>query len=296
MGKLNERKKAKDLNPEFLKRIEDVYGPIDVENDFWTNDLTTYYKTADIDSSTGGIESTVIELASFSDSLKKMADAVKSLKQLMGRDEARNDQEIRTVYRELKDVFNKYRTHLRKFYPEQYTQVKNTLEEMSTTGGGAGSASFTGGTGMQYATPYAFRLKGQKPNDKAYKELGYKEVKEGVGASLGPGPKAGSDGVKDNTYVKQFKYKLVPKKIKDSGLEVKQLFQEAQTPKEFQSERIGAFDQIEQQLNDIYKMLSNAKNETIEYYNGNDSSYNVLKPTDLILDYIQDIKKLLKGE
>ena len=33
----------------------------------------------------------------------------------MGRDEARSDQEIRTVYRELKDVFNKYRTHLRKF-------------------------------------------------------------------------------------------------------------------------------------------------------------------------------------
>ena len=31
MGKLNERKKAKDLNPEFLKRIEDAYGPIDVK-------------------------------------------------------------------------------------------------------------------------------------------------------------------------------------------------------------------------------------------------------------------------
>lgn len=44
------------------------------------------------------------------------------------------------------------------------------------------------------------------------------------GASLGPGPKAGPDGVKDNYYVKAFKYKLVPSKIKGSGLEVKKLF------------------------------------------------------------------------
>ena len=49
------------------------------------------------------------------------------------------------------------------------------------------------------------------------------------GATLGPGPKAGPDGVNDNYYVKAFKYKLVPKKNgtyvqKGSGLEVKKLF------------------------------------------------------------------------
>ena len=49
------------------------------------------------------------------------------------------------------------------------------------------------------------------------------------GATLGPGPKAGPDGVDDNYYVKAFKYKLVPKKNgtyvqKGSGLEVKKLF------------------------------------------------------------------------
>ena len=82
---------------------------------------------------------------------------------------------------------------------------------------------------------------------------------------------------------------------KGSGLEVKQLF-EAESAKEFQNSRIMAFDQIEQELNDIYKMLSNAKNETIEYYNDNESSYSVVKPTDLVLDYIKDIKSLLKGE
>ena len=55
------------------------------------------------------------------------------------------------------------------------------------------------------------------------------ENKQNPGASLGPGPKAGPDGVTDNYYVKAFKYKLVPKKNntyvqKGSGLEVKKLF------------------------------------------------------------------------
>ena len=168
-------------------------------------------------------------------------------------------------------------------------------------------ASLSGAAGA-YLTPYAFRKKGQKPDDEAYKELGFKPVNEGdtyekmaakgkkagnlkqgtvrkrlnipkgekiplskitkeisrikkmdnpseknkkylkalnlaktlktttnvnedkdPGATLGPGPKAGPDGVNDNYYVKAFKYKLVPKKNgtyvqKGSGLEVKKLF------------------------------------------------------------------------
>jgi len=93
------------------------------------------------------------------------------------------------------------------------------VDEISTSGG-AGS----------YLTPYAFRKKGAKADDEAYTELGYtlaKEGKLGDGSDLGPGPKASEDGVKDNAYVKQFKYKLVPKNKKGnyvqkgSGLEVK---------------------------------------------------------------------------
>ena len=49
-------------------------------------------------------------------------------------------------------------------------------------------------------------------------------------------------------------------------------------------------------MNDIYKMLSNAKNETSLYYTENPGSFSVLKPTDLVLDYIKDIKDLLKGK
>ena len=291
--------KPKDVDSSLLIRLEDKYGPIDVVNDFFDSSLKNYYKTTNIDDETGAITHTKYKLASFGDSLQKMYSALKALKQLLATDDARNDNTIQKILVDFKEVFNKYRTHLRTSYPDQYRQIRDQLKEISGTGGGAGAASFSGGTGMQYATPYAFRRKGQKANDKAYKEIGYKEVEEGIGATLGPGPSASEDGVKDNAYIKQFKYKLVPKNKKGnyvqkgSGLEVDQLF-EVKSAKEFQSQRIGAFDQIEQEMNDIYKMLSNAKNETADYYNNNESSYNVLKPTDLILDYIKDIKDLLK--
>lgn len=293
MGKfkynIKEIKKPKDVDPALIARLEKTYGPVQ-DSDFFNDEIDKYYKTTSVNKQTGGVEHEVIELAGFGDSLEKMSDAVEALKLLMSTEDARNDQNIQKIARELKDVFNKYRTHLRKSYPDQYDRIKSTLEEISTSGA-AGA----------YLTPYAFRLKGSKPNDKAYKELGYTEVKEGIGADLGPGPKATEDGVKDNAYVKQFRYKIVPKDKngnyvqKGSGLEVKQLF-EAETPEEFQKKRIEAFDSIESELNDVYKMLSNAKNETIDHYNNKPSSYNVIKPTDLVLDYIKDIKNLLKGE
>ncbi len=293
MGKfkynIKEIKKPKDVDPALIARLEKTYGPVQ-DSDFFNDDLDKYYKTTSVNKQTGGVEHEVIELAGFGDSLEKMSDAVEALRLLMSTEDARNDQNIQKIARELKDVFNKYRTHLRKSYPDQYDRIKSTLEEISTSGA-AGA----------YLTPYAFRLKGSKPNDKVYKELGYTEVKEGIGADLGPGPKATEDGVKDNAYVKQFRYKIVPKDKngnyvqKGSGLEVKQLF-EAETPEEFQKKRIEAFDSIESELNDVYKMLSNAKNETIDHYNNKPSSYNVIKPTDLVLDYIKDIKNLLKGE
>ena len=149
----------------------------------------------------------------------------------------------------------------------------------------------TSGAAGAFLTPYAFRKpkKKQKP---------IPESKD-PGASLGPGPKAGKDGVEKNTYTSEFGYKLVPKNKagnyvqKGSKLDVKQLFEDQ---KDYQDKRIAAFDVIEQEMNDIYKMLSNAKNETSDYYNDNPSSYSVVKPTDLVLDYIKDIKDLLKGE
>jgi hypothetical protein len=65
---------------------------------------------------------------------------------------------------------------------------------------------------------------------------------------------------------------------------------------DFQQERIDTFTQIEKEINDLSPLISNAKNATIEYYNNNPGSYAIVRSTDLILDYIKDIKQLLKGE
>ncbi len=241
----------------------------------------------DIDSETGAITWDVDYIPNVGELVKDVNELTKTAKEVTIK--VKNDPKFRNIYDDAKLLRNKIRTHVRNNYPEEYRKAvgvsESDLDEMSTTGGGAGAASFTGGTGMQYATPYAFKKtkKQELPESK------------NPGTDLGPGPKASEDGVKDNAYVKQFGYKIVPKKIKGSGLEVKQLFEDSDA-KSFQQKRISSFDVIEQQLNDIYKMLSNAKNETSDYYSENPSSFSVIKPTDLVLDYIKDIKDLLKGE
>ena len=171
----------------------------------------------DLDPETGAVTWDIKNVPAIDSTFKEFKELRRFMTQL-----ARDTED--TVIDDLADqiinIFNKYRTHIRKKYPKSYKRVnEEDVDEMSMSGG-AGA----------YLTPYAFRLKNQKPNIKAYKELGYKEVKEGVGATLGPGPKASEDGVRNNAYVKQFKYKLVPKTKdgtyvqKGSGLEVNKLF------------------------------------------------------------------------
>jgi len=149
--------------------------------------------------------------------------------------------------------------------------IRKKIKEMNATGTGGATATPGGGIGV--STKFAF------------------DVKEGPGADLGLGPNAGSEGVKDNAYVKQFKYKLVPKKIKGSGLEVKQLWEDEKTEVEkFQEERINEFDQIQSELNSL---ISNAKNQTIEYYKANPGKFSIYKPTSMALEYIKKAQKLL---
>ena len=153
--------------------------------------------------------------------------------------------------------------------------IRKKLAEMSATG--MGGATAVGGDGIGISSKYFIKKN--------------KNLKEGPGATLGMGPSAGPEGVKDNAYVKQFKYKLVPKKIKGSGLEVKQLWEDEQTDVEkFQEERINEFDQIQKELNTL---ISNAKNQTIEYYKANPGKFDIYKPTSMALEYIKKAQKLL---
>jgi len=62
---------------------------------------------------------------------------------------------------------------------------------------------------------------------------------------------------------------------------------------EFQNQRIDAFKAIEARLNSLYPAIDRAKDETIAYYKENPQSYSVVVPTDLIMDYLNDIEELL---
>ena len=106
--------KPKDVKPSLIKRLEANYGPVNMENDFFSADLDTYFKTEEVNQETGQVTHKIIKLASFGDSLEKMSDAVRALKILMTTDEAEKDLNIKDIARELKDVFNQYRSHLRK--------------------------------------------------------------------------------------------------------------------------------------------------------------------------------------
>ncbi len=175
----------------------------------------------DKDPNTGAISWSIDYVPNLSKLVEDVDELTKTAKGVYQK--AKDDKKFLDIYEQARSLRNTIRTHIRNNYPEEYKKAMNEedVDEMSTSGG-AGA----------YNTPYAFRKKGSKPNIKAYKELGYKEVEESAeqpGEDLGPGPKATEDGVADNAYVKQFKYKLVPKNNgtyvqKGSGLEVKKLF------------------------------------------------------------------------
>ena len=184
----------------------------------YSKDGDTKFVVNSIDDETGQVGWKVVDLPAFDKLNDDVDELVSTAKGVYTK--TKSDEEFRKIYEEARLLRNRIRKHLRNEYPDEYKRMtmEGEIDEMSTTGGGAGSASFSAGTGMQYATPYAFKKKKKKLK------------KEGVGATLGPGPKATEDGVKDNAYVKQFKFKLVPKNKngtyvqKGSGLEVNKLF------------------------------------------------------------------------
>ena len=171
----------------------------------YSKDGDTKFVVNSIDKETGQIGWKVIELPAF-DKLNDDVDSLVSTAKGVYT-KTKDDEKFREIYEEARLLRNKIRKHLRNEYPDEYKRMtmEEEIDEMSTSSG-AGS----------YLTKYAFR----KPKKQ-------EKLPEGIGATLGPGPKATEDGVKDNYYVKKFKYKLVPKDKngnyvqKGSGLEVK---------------------------------------------------------------------------
>ena len=287
--------KPTEVDPALIQRVEKTYGPVDMKNDFFSANLKTYFKTSSINPESGSVGHRIIKLASFTDVLEKLYSSTNALSDLVASPGGKDDAIVVKIYDDLKTIFNRFRTHLRKYYPDQYAAIKDKLDEISTVGGGAGQAGFTSGTeGENYATKYAFR----------------KKVKEDKGITPGPGPKAGPEGVTNNTYVKNFKYTLVNKKALNKaakGIEVKQLWeadfdvnqlikdQNITNPAmvDWISKRVESFDTLERQLNQLIPMLQQAKKETIKKYS-QDPSFAVIYGTDLAQEYLQDIIQLFK--
>tara|TARA_R110002153_G_scaffold76321_1_gene196739 strand:+ start:161 stop:397 length:237 start_codon:yes stop_codon:yes gene_type:complete len=63
---------------------------------------------------------------------------------------------------------------------------------------------------------------------------------------------------------------------------------------EYQEKRIAAFDTIENRLDNIKKQIRQAKIETIKVYREQPDTFAVVKPTDLINDFLSDIETLLE--
>lgn len=160
-----------DLNPEFLKKIEDKYGKIDMKNDFFSDDLKRYMKTAEIESEEdgGAVSHKVIQLPSFSTLYNSLETAKGDAKDIATHPDMKGDNEFKTQYAQTRDTFNSFRTYFRQNYPDQYAMVTGKIDEAikesSTTSGAPG-----------YNTPYAFRKKGSKIPDSQYTQLGYKLV------------------------------------------------------------------------------------------------------------------------
>ena len=150
--------------------------------------------------------------------------------------------------------------------------VKKHLKEESATGTGA---SFTTGTGENYATPVAGKAKNY------YYKLGFKPVNQ----------------------------KALNKAAK--GIEVKQLWEEETTPefdvesfinslptedeklKEYIAGRLGDFNLLSGKLKELITLIRDAKKETIASYKQN-PQYRAVYGTDLAVSLVDNLIKLFK--
>jgi len=160
--------KPKDLNPEFLKKIENKYGPTSPD-DFFSDNLDKYYKANKPEerSEGGGITHKIINLPSFVELFNTLGDAKEIAKDLSTSKDLRGDTVYKAQAKQVAKTFNDFRTFFRNNYPEQYAMVKGALSEISTSGAAGG-----------YLTKYAYKKKGSSPNISQYTSIGYKPINQ----------------------------------------------------------------------------------------------------------------------
>ena len=124
-----------------------------------------------IDQETGQITWDVDYDADYLKLFKEITEMLETAKQVA---KVTDEPFFKDYYEEIRKRRNQLRTYLRNNKAEEYERIKGMTEIMTT----GGTASFTPGTGAQYATPFAFnknkKAKGTASN--YYYKLGYKPV------------------------------------------------------------------------------------------------------------------------
>ena len=276
---------------------------------------------SDVDPETGAVTYDVENVADFSSTYKELEQAKKFLRDLEQTGKAKDDTTLDKLADELSSIFNQFRTHIRKNYPEEYERVLK-LKENALRGPETKEVYEKGDTIIYQKDDIArsgkIELRTQDFNyyvsdDSDNKEYIVKKediiglnleeqsstaqggmaLSGGVGAQYAT-PRAFSKNKKGkgaaSIYYYKLGYKPVPK-IKPKSYDIKKLFEY----NDFQQNRISVFDDIEKKIDMILPMLSNAKNKTAEYYNENPGSYAINYPTDAILVELDDIIKQLKA-
>ena len=116
--------KPKDLPKDFLAGIEKSYGKINMEKDFFNDDLTRYMKHTETNKETGAISHKVIKIASFEKMYDDFQDIVDDIKKLMSDKDVRNDQAARDLFELIRTNFRKLQGYLRKNRPDQYALIR----------------------------------------------------------------------------------------------------------------------------------------------------------------------------
>ena len=258
----------------------------------------------DIDPETGRITWDIENTPDFTSVFRNLKKSKEFMDSLVRNKDIRSDSTMLKLQQELTKIFNELRTHVRKNYPEEYARIKMVSEDNTIS---SNSGFISGGEGENHTGPSP-----RKSTYGAYTQAGFKKVEEGPGATLGPGPKAGPEGVKDNVYVKDFKYKLVNQKElnkKAKGIEVKRVMEATDIEdflnginiidpdkKKFIIDRLKGFDTLEKKLNALIPLLQAAKHDTMDYYRENPNSFSVVYGTDLANDYLNDLIDLFKKQ
>ena len=119
-----------------------------------------YFVDEPADPETGQIKSKVVYKRSFSNMVKDIEVEAIDMKKLS--DENPDDIILYNISEELQDIFNSFRTHVRKNYPDEYKKLEEEEIDENTLGGAGAGASFSTGNSMAYMPNNAFKKKRKK--------------------------------------------------------------------------------------------------------------------------------------